>query len=208
MLHIGCMRNNNSRQFGLLGPDTGFDAIDDTAVARPLSRLLDKIDTVAGLPKTILYCLDPGANETISVIAGCFQGGGIPERYSSASAWWFNDHLDGMKRQMMVLASTGLVEQVRRDADRFEEFCHTPGMSISGASSAISSANGPKTARRRTMSPCWAEWSGISASAMPVITSDLAYNRFAAHPGNNRQSSCRSAPRWVNCRRAGYFVAI
>jgi glucuronate isomerase len=110
-LHIGCMRNNNSRQFGLLGPDTGFDAIDDTAVARPLSRLLDKIDTVAGLPKTILYCLDPGANETISVIAGCFQGGGIPGKVQFGSAWWFNDHLDGMKRQMMVLASTGLLSR-------------------------------------------------------------------------------------------------
>lgn len=108
-LHIGCMRNNNTRQFRLIGPDTGFDAIDDAVYARPLARLLDRIDTLAGIPKTILYCLDPSANEVISVIAGCFQGGGIPGKIQFGSAWWFNDHLDGMKRQMTVLASTGLL---------------------------------------------------------------------------------------------------
>ena len=119
-LHIGCMRNNNSRQFGLLGPDTGFDAIDDTAVARPLSRLLDKIDTVAGLPKTILYCPDPGANETISVIAGCFQGGGIPGKVQHGLVV---QRPPGRHEK----ADDGIgfhrpAEQVRRDADRFEEF--------------------------------------------------------------------------------------
>jgi len=108
-LHMGCMRNNNSRQFRLLGPDTGFDAIDDAVFARSLARLLDRIDSAAGVPKTVLYCLNPGANEVISVIAGCFQGGGTPGRIQFGSAWWFNDHLDGMKRQMTVLASTGLL---------------------------------------------------------------------------------------------------
>jgi glucuronate isomerase len=108
-LHMGCMRNNNSRQFRLLGPDTGFDAIDDAVFARPLARLLDRIDSAAGIPKTILYCLNPAANEVVSVIAGCFQGGGIPGKIQFGSAWWFNDHLDGMKRQMTVLASTGLL---------------------------------------------------------------------------------------------------
>ena len=58
-LHIGCMRNNNTRQFRLLGPDTGFDAIDDAVYARSLARLLDVIDTLAGIPKTILYCPIP-----------------------------------------------------------------------------------------------------------------------------------------------------
>lgn len=110
-LHIGCMRNNNSRQFRLLGPDTGFDAIDDAVIARPLSRLLDSIDAAAGIPKTILYCLDPGGNEVLSTIAGCFQGGGIPGRIQFGSAWWFNDQLDGMKRQMTALASTGLLSR-------------------------------------------------------------------------------------------------
>lgn len=110
-LHIGCMRNNNSRQFRLLGPDTGYDAIDDTTFAHALSRLLDSIETEGGLPKTILYCLNPRDNEVLSTIAGCFQGGGIPGKIQFGSAWWFNDQLEGMKKQMITLASTGLLSR-------------------------------------------------------------------------------------------------
>jgi len=108
-LHMGCMRNNNTGQFRLLGPDTGFDAVSDTSYAWALSRLLDRIETEAGLPRTILYCLNPGDNEVISTLAGCFQGGGIPGKIQFGSAWWFNDHHDGMKRQIKTLASTGLL---------------------------------------------------------------------------------------------------
>ena len=54
-VHIGAMRNNNSRMFRALGPDTGFDSVDDGRVARPLSRLLDAMDSTDSLPKTILF---------------------------------------------------------------------------------------------------------------------------------------------------------
>jgi glucuronate isomerase len=110
-LHIGCMRNINTRQFKLLGADTGHDAIGDTGFASALSRLLDSIENNGGLPKTILYCLNPRDNEVITAIAGCFQGGGIPGKIQLGAAWWFNDHLDGMKRQMTALASTGLISR-------------------------------------------------------------------------------------------------
>lgn len=110
-LHIGCMRNNNSRQFGLLGPDTGYDAIGDMSFAQALSRLLDSIESKGGLPKTILYCLNPRDNEVLGTIAGCFQGGGIPGKIQFGSAWWFNDQLDGMKKQMTALASTSLLSR-------------------------------------------------------------------------------------------------
>jgi glucuronate isomerase len=110
-IHMGCMRNNNTKQFRLLGPDTGFDAMDDTTFAGALSKLLDRIETEAGLPKTILYCLNPRDNEVLSTIAGCFQGGGIPGRIQFGSAWWFNDQLDGMRKQLMTLANTGLLSR-------------------------------------------------------------------------------------------------
>lgn len=35
--HIGALRNNNTRLFNQLGPDTGFDSIGDKPVAEPLS---------------------------------------------------------------------------------------------------------------------------------------------------------------------------
>ena len=54
-LHYGCRRDNNPVTFRAMGPDTGFDCVDNYA----------------------------------------------------GSAWWFNDHFDGMSEQMKSLASLG-----------------------------------------------------------------------------------------------------
>ncbi|VTR55100.1 Uronate isomerase [Serratia fonticola] len=58
--HIGALRNNNSRMFKTIGPDIGFDSINDQPVAESLSRLLDAQAKQGALPKTILYCLTHG----------------------------------------------------------------------------------------------------------------------------------------------------
>ncbi|VFS49648.1 Uronate isomerase [Budvicia aquatica] len=83
--HIGALRNNNTRMFQTLGPDVGFDSINDQPVAEPLSRLLDAQAKNNSLPKTILYCLNPGDNETIGTMVGNFQGEGTPGK----NAVWF-----------------------------------------------------------------------------------------------------------------------
>jgi len=76
--HLGALRNNNSRLFRLLGPDTGFDSIGDFEIARPLSRLLDRLDSNNQLAKTILYNLNPRDNELIATMIGNFQDGTFP----------------------------------------------------------------------------------------------------------------------------------
>lgn len=110
-LHIGTIRNNSSRMFKLLGPDTGFDAIGDHVFAEALSRFLNKLDETNELPKTILYCLNPRDNEVLGTIIGCFQGGGIPGKMQFGSGWWFNDQKDGMIRQMVALSNLGLLSR-------------------------------------------------------------------------------------------------
>ncbi|WP_067435539.1 glucuronate isomerase [Duffyella gerundensis] len=109
--HIGALRNTNQRQFGLLGPDVGFDSINDRPLAEPLSRLLDAQNRQNALPKTILYCLNPRDNEVLATMAGNFQGEGEPGKMQFGSAWWFNDQLDGMERQMTQLAQIGLLSR-------------------------------------------------------------------------------------------------
>lgn len=109
--HIGALRNNNSLSLQLLGPDTGFDSINDALVALPLSRLLDAQARQSKLPKTILYCLNPRDNEVIATMAGNFQGDGIAGKIQFGSGWWFNDQKDGMERQMMQLAQLGLLSR-------------------------------------------------------------------------------------------------
>lgn len=109
--HIGALRNNNTRMFQLLGADVGFDSINDQPVAEPLSKLLGAQGMNGGLPKTILYCLNPGDNETLATMVGNFQGEGMPGKMQFGSGWWFNDQKDGMQRQMTQLANLGLLSR-------------------------------------------------------------------------------------------------
>jgi glucuronate isomerase len=110
-LHMGAIRNNNTRMLREVGPDTGFDSIGDGEMATPLSRLLDALDKTNELPKTILYVLNPRDNELIATMLGNFQDGSIPGKIQFGSGWWFNDQKDGMLRQMTQLALLGLLSR-------------------------------------------------------------------------------------------------
>jgi glucuronate isomerase len=107
-LHIGAMRNNNTRMFEQLGADKGFDSMQDHAVAAPLSRLLDMLERDRMLPKTILYNLNPKDNYALGAMLGNFQST-PPGKIQLGSAWWFNDTADGMVAQMKTLANVGLL---------------------------------------------------------------------------------------------------
>lgn len=106
-LHIAALRDNNSRYFKKMGPDTGFDSIDDAQIAAKLSRLLDTMDAADTLPRTILYSLNPKDNFVLGTMLGNFQQGGIRGKLQFGSAWWFNDHIDGMEEQMRALGNLG-----------------------------------------------------------------------------------------------------
>lgn len=109
--HIGASRNNSSRLLEGIGPDTGGDAISDSPVAGSLNSLLDEIDRRGGLPRTILYCLNPALNEVMVTIAGNFQDGSEPGKIQSGPAWWFNDQLEGMERHLTQVAQMGLLSR-------------------------------------------------------------------------------------------------
>lgn len=109
--HIGALRDNNERMFHLLGADAGFDSIDDKLIAGPLARLLNALDRERSLPKTILYCLNPCANEVLATMCGNFCEERVPGKVQFGSGWWFNDQKDGMKRQMTQLAQLGLISR-------------------------------------------------------------------------------------------------
>ncbi len=109
--HIGAMRNNSKAMLGKIGPDTGFDAIEDSTYMEKLSGLLGEIDMDGNLPKTILYCLNPGDNYALTVLAGCFQKEGVKNRVQVGTAWWFLDQQDGMRQNMETLMQVGLIAQ-------------------------------------------------------------------------------------------------
>ena len=110
-LHLGALRNNSTRLFRAIGPDTGGDSMGDFEIARPLSRFLDRLDRDNKLPKTILYNLNPRDNALCATMVGNFQDGSVPGKMQYGSAWWFLDQKDGMEDQMNVLSNVGLLSR-------------------------------------------------------------------------------------------------
>ena len=107
--HIGALRNTSTRMYEKLGPDTGFDAINDISFAYPLSELLDSLDQTGELPKTILYTLNPRDFEVAITLMQAFQGDGIPGKIQFGSPWWFLDTMDGMRKHFKALGNNGLL---------------------------------------------------------------------------------------------------
>ncbi len=108
-LHYGALRNNSTRIFRLLGPDSGCDSIDDQPVARGLARLLDALDCDDLLPRTIIYNLNPRDNALVGSMIGNFQRGPVPGKMQFGSGWWFNDQKCGMRAQLESLSQLGLL---------------------------------------------------------------------------------------------------
>ncbi len=109
--HIGAIRNNNTRMFDLLGPDTGFDSIGDFEIARSLAMFLNELEQRGKLARTILYNLNPKDNEVFATMLGNFQDGSVPGKIQYGSGWWFLDQKDGMERQMTALSNMGLISR-------------------------------------------------------------------------------------------------
>lgn len=108
-LHYGAKRDNNQLIYKKLGPDTGVDCINNYAPSSQLADFLNALGEEDKLPKTIIYSLNPNDNAAIGTILGCFQNADTVGKVQQGSAWWFNDHKQGMTDQMISLANLGLL---------------------------------------------------------------------------------------------------
>lgn len=106
-IHASALRNNNTRMFEKLGPDTGFDCVADVLEIKKLSEFMNHLEKMSALPKTILYSLNNKDNITMATLMGCFQSNEIPGKIQLGSAWWFLDTKDGMEDQIKCLANEG-----------------------------------------------------------------------------------------------------
>lgn len=106
-LHYGCKRDNNTLQYEKIGPDTGYDCINNHAPSSEIADFLNALALTDELPRTVLYSLNPNDNQAIGTVLGCFQDSTAVAKIQQGSAWWFNDHKIGMQEQMTSLASLG-----------------------------------------------------------------------------------------------------
>ena len=125
-LHIGPLRNNNTKMFEALGPDAGFDSIGESNYVYGLSRHLDHLNSRGKLGRTILYNIHPKDNEMLATMIGNFQDATCPGKMQFGSGWWFMDQLDGMKRQLDAISTLGLLSRfvgMLTDSRSFLSYC-------------------------------------------------------------------------------------
>ena len=108
-LHYGCKRDNNKIMYEKLGPDTGYDCINNYAPSSETADFLNALNESGAMPKTILYSLNPNDDEALGTILGCFQNADMIGKIQQGSAWWFNDNKTGMIKQMTSLANLSLL---------------------------------------------------------------------------------------------------
>jgi glucuronate isomerase len=109
--HVGALRNNNTRMFRLMGPDTGWDSIGVSQDAFKMSKFLSNLDDTEQLAKTILYNLNPADNEMMITMAGNFNDGSTAVKVQYGPAWWFFDQKNGMEKHLKDLAALGLMRR-------------------------------------------------------------------------------------------------
>ncbi len=110
-LHLGALRNNNTRKSNELGPDSGFDSIGDLPQVVKLGKFFDSLDRTEQLPKTVVYNLNWSDNYTVATMLGNFQDGIVPGKMQLGSGWWHLDQKEAMEAQMNALSNLGLFPQ-------------------------------------------------------------------------------------------------
>lgn len=100
-LHLAVYRNASSRLYALCGADSGGDCINDEISCKDIVRVLDSIDKDGGLPKTIIYTLNPAMAFKLASIAASFRN------VYCGAAWWFCDHKRGIEEQIRTIAESG-----------------------------------------------------------------------------------------------------
>lgn len=108
-IHLGARRNNNTRMFERLGPDTGFDSMGDYRQIDALCFYMDRLEREDLLPRMVIYNNNPVDNYAFATAVGNFQGGGIAGKIQFGSGWWFLDQKEGMELQMNALSNCGLL---------------------------------------------------------------------------------------------------
>lgn len=109
-IHYGCVRNISQKMAGLLGPDTGYDAIGKSGEGIALAGLLNQFEQSGGFPKLVLYSLNQYDNEIIATIAGAFQTNSSAKgRVQLGASWWFNDTKSGMEKHLVDFGNLGVL---------------------------------------------------------------------------------------------------
>lgn len=101
-LHFAVTRNINTPMFKAFGPDHGFDVMSKEVDISDVMRFLNAL-TDEERPTVILYTLHPNTIAPLANISGAFRNVYI------GAAWWFNDTLLGIKRNLELVSEYAIL---------------------------------------------------------------------------------------------------
>lgn len=110
-LHIGAQRTTSQRLRDISGGAGGYACIGKSSDVALVCGLLDRMERLGRLPRTVLFTLNPSDTDMFASLAGSFTEGGVASKLQFGPAWWLNDHRDGIERQLRTLGNLGLLSR-------------------------------------------------------------------------------------------------
>lgn len=109
-LHIGAKRETSTRLRNLAGKAGGFAAIGNSVDIKSITKMLDILEqSEGGLPRMVLFTLNPSDNAMISVLSGSYSKDGVSGLITQGPAWWWCDHKDGIMDVLKNITSFGIL---------------------------------------------------------------------------------------------------
>ena len=94
----GTFRNVNAAAFPQVGRDAGYDVMRSVVNTDALVDFFNTLEGRGALPRVILYSLNPGCVPALAALSGAFPNIRV------GAAWWFNDTVQGIRRQLETVA--------------------------------------------------------------------------------------------------------
>ena len=109
-LHIGAKRYTSSKLRAQVGPNGCFAGIGNNVKVKSITDLLDCIDNREyGLPKIMLFTINPADNAIYSVLSGSYSKKGVSGLITQGPAWWWSDHKQGLVEMLDYITSYSIL---------------------------------------------------------------------------------------------------
>ncbi len=109
LLHLGAKRDTSERLRRLAGSTGGFAGAGSIDVDG-LCGFLGGCEA-SGLPKTVLFPLNMADVPRLAVLQGSYSEDGVPSKVQLGAAWWWCDHIMGMRYTLDCISSFGVLSQ-------------------------------------------------------------------------------------------------
>ena len=108
-IHIGAQRYTSSKLRAAAGAAGGFATIGNSVDVVSLTTFLDDVDKSTGLPRIMLFTLNPADNALISTLSGSYSKDGMSGLITQGPAWWWDDHKQGIENMLEYNSVYGLL---------------------------------------------------------------------------------------------------